>query len=147
MKTLSYRCEFEAAYIQDGLQSHRYKIEVTVGIDPMVESEYRPGYRIIDYRILGNIVRNNVPDKSFLFGQWSYLDGANSAILDLEDILKSLGVKTIHYSHPLEIEALCETISNNIQSDLDNSGREDVKVLEVKLRETSDSYTTWTMNR
>ena len=134
--TVSYRYEFEAAYVQnEQLNAHRYRIEVTVdGPQRYVDSR-----QIIDYRTLAGYVKSCCPQDQFLIGSDSTQDE-----LDLSDAMKKCGVSVSYRSHPLTIESFCESIANELQ-DTFNRHEPGVRVVEVKLRETNDSFATWAL--
>lgn len=134
--TVSYRYEFEAAYVQNKqLNAHRYRIEVTVD-GPQRYQDYK---QIIDYRTLAEYVRSVCPSDHFLLG----FDSTMSEN-ELAECMKRCGVKVSVRSHPLTIESFCESIANELQ-DILNRHEPGVRVIEVKLRETNDSFATWTL--
>ena len=134
--TVSYRYEFEAAYVQNKqLNAHRYRIEVTVD----GPQRYMDHSQIIDYRTLAEYVRSVCPNNQFLLGSDSTLSER-----ELADCMRKCGVSVSNRSHPLTIESFCESIANELQDILD---RHDpgVRAIEIKLRETNDSFATWTL--
>lgn len=134
--TVSYRCEFEACYIQDSeLHAHRYKIEVTVDSPEM----YKNMGQVIDYRALAELVKSVCPDKHFLIGT----DSAQEEIA-VAECMKTCGVPVNYRSHRLTIESFCESMACELQ-DLLNRHHPCVRVIEIKLRETNDSLATWTL--
>lgn len=132
--TVSYRCEFESCYIQKAeLHAHRYRIEVTVdGIDRYMQSG-----QIIDYRNLAKYVKQVCPDSTFLVGDDSTPEERGAAMC-----LKGCGVPVMERQHILTIESFCESLASELQDLLDRH-EHGVRVIEVKLRETNDSFATW----
>ena len=134
--TVSYRCEFEACYVQNSeLHAHRYKIEVTVGS----VTNYAATGQIIDYRVLAGFVKSICPDQQFLLGK-----DATPEETAVGMCLKACGVSVMHRSHTLSIESFCESLAAELQDILDRH-EYGVQVIELKLRETNDSYATWSI--
>ena len=134
--TVSYRCEFESCYVQFGeLHAHRYRIEVTVD----GPQRYQDFGQVIDYRDLARYVKEICPNGQFLVGTDSTKSEQHVA-----DSLEACGVPISHRSHRLSIESLCESLSNELQ-DILNRHEPGVRVTEVKLRETNDSFATWSI--
>lgn len=132
--TLSYRTEFESCYIQDSeLHAHRYKIEVTVD----GERRYHTTGQIIDYKELATYVKSICPDKTFLTGMDSTPSEQAVAVC-----MKACSVPVMERPHQLTIESFCESLARELQDLLDRHAF-GVRVVEVKLRETNDSYATW----
>lgn len=132
--TVSYRCEFEACYIQESeLHAHRYRVEVTVD-GPQRYQDYK---QVIDYRTLAKFVHDVCPDKK-------YMVGANSTEEEfaVADAMKACGVAITYRPHPLTIESLCESLADELQDTLYRN-EPGVRVVEIKLRETNDSFATW----
>lgn len=134
--TVSYRYEFESCYVQNSeLNAHRYRVEVTVD----GPQRYVDHGQIIDYRVLANYVKEVCPNNIFLIGTDSTDDEFKVA-----DALKKCGVPISYRSHRLTIENFCESIATELQ-DILNRHEPGVRVTEVKLRETNDSFATWTL--
>ena len=132
--TVSYRYEFEAAYVQNQqLNAHRYRIEVTVD----GPQRYADHQQIIDYRTLAEYVRSVCPRDQFLVGS----DSSTSEI-ELAECMRKCGVSVSSRPHPLTIESFCESVATELQ-DVLNRHEPGVRVIEVKLRETNDSFATW----
>ena len=134
--TVSYRYEFEGAYVQNKqLNAHRYRIEVTVdGPQRYIDTK-----QIIDYRTLAQYVKAACPQDQFYIGSDSTPEE-----FELSEAMKKCGVGVSYRSHPLTIESFCESIANELQDTL-NRHEPGVRVIEVKLRETNDSFATWTL--
>ena len=134
--TISYRCEFESCYVQNSeLHAHRYKLEVTVDGPEL----YKNTGQIIDYKILAKHVKSVCPEGAFLLGSDSLPEEQAVAVC-----LKVCHVPVMERPHKLTIESLCESLSCELQ-DVLNRHAPGVRVIEVKLRETNDSYATWHM--
>ena len=133
--TVSYRTEFECSYLQNlELHSHRYRIEVTV--DGEQRSEDRG--KIIEFSLLARMVKQIVFDGFFLFGT-DVLPDERVVI----DAMRQVGVKTWPCAYPLSVENFCSDIASRLQILL-NIEATGVSVKEIKLRETNDSFATWT---
>ena len=134
--TVSYRTEFESCYVQDEeLHAHRYRIEVTVD----GPQRYVDFGQIIDYKLLGKYVREVCPAGNFLIGSDSTVEECAVA-----DALKACGISISYRSHKLTIESLCESLADELQ-DILHRHEPGVRVIEVKLRETNDSFATWSI--
>lgn len=132
--TVSYRTEFEAAYIQNSeLNAHRYKLEVTVGGD----DRYASKQQVLDYKVLGEYVRRIVPDK-----HWLVSSDQSEKEKSVADMMRSFGIHVVTFPYPLCIERLCEGIAFELQ-DIFDRHEPGVHVTEVRLRETADSFATW----
>lgn len=133
--TLSYRTEFEAAYVQGTeLHAHRYKIEVTIG-GPQHLADHG---KILDYKILAAYVNSVCPHNTYLVSE-----SATDAENEIAAVLRKLNVDVLTCPYPLSIEYMCEGIASELQ-DILYRHEPGLVVLEVKLRETNDSYATWT---
>lgn len=131
---VSYRCEFESCYIQNSeLHAHRYKLEVSVDSP----ERYKNYGKVIDYKVLAKHVRSICPDGSFLIGS----DSTDQEKL-VAECIKTCGVNVTYRPHVLTIESLCESLACELQ-DILNRHEPCVRVIEVKLRETNDSFATW----
>lgn len=134
--TVSYRCEFESCYVQNSqLNAHRYRLEVTVDSP----QRYFDHGLIIDYRTLAQYVKAVCPDNHFLIGTDS-----TEAEVALADSMRLCGVAVSDRPHKLSIESFCESLADELQDTL-NRHEPGVRVIEVKLRETNDSFATWTI--
>lgn len=132
--TVSYRTEFECSYFQNlELHSHRYRIEVTVDGEQRRENNGK----IIEFKYLAQLVNQVVFDKFFVFGT-DVLPDERKVI----DVMRSVGIKTWGCAYPLSVENFCKDIADRLQIVLTQSFP-GVSVLEIKLRETNDSFATW----
>lgn len=134
--TVSYKTEFEAAYIQDEeLHAHRYRFEVTV-CGPQRSEDH--GF-VIDYRTLGKYVNHISLQGCFLASESS----ENSSIAVIANLIEQTGV-TVHWFVPkISIEMLCEYLATKLQQLLDRN-EPGIRVIEAKLRETNDAFATYT---
>lgn len=134
--TVSYRTEFEASYLQNcELHSHRYRVEVTVDGPQRHENKGK----VIEFKHLADYVNQVCYDGYFLYGT-DVLPAERPVI----DALNNAKVKTWPCSFPLSVENFCIDIADRLQLLL-NRFDPGVRVLEVKLRETNDSFATWTV--
>lgn len=133
--TVSYRTEFESSYFQNlELHSHRYRVEVTVTGPQRQEDRGK----VIEFKRLAHYVSEVVYDKSFLIGTDSLPEERF-----VVDAMREIGVKYTGFSFPLSVENFCIDIANKLQKLFDRY-EPGVQIYEVKLRETNDSYATWT---
>ena len=134
--TVSYKCEFEAGYVQNSqFHAHRYRVEVTVD----GPERYKNQGQVIDYHVLAKFVKEICPDKCFLIGT----DAVQEEIA-VAECLKTCGVSINYRPHRLTIESFCESLACELQ-DLLNRHEPCVRVIEVRLRETADSAATWNL--
>lgn len=135
--TVSYRTEFESSYLQNcQLHSHRYRVEVTVDGPQRHENKGK----VIEFSHLAQYVNQICYGGYFLYG---------TDILPMErlviDALKAADVHVWGLPFSLSVENFCIDIADRLQILL-NKFEPGVRVLEVKLRETSDSFATWTVS-
>lgn len=135
--TVTYRTEFEASYLQNSeLHSHRYRVEVTVD----GPQRHQDKGKVIEFKHLAQYVNQVVYDKYFLYG--TDILPAERAVIDA---LKEAGVRCWPCTFPLSVENFCIDIADRLQIFL-NKFEPGVRVSEVKLRETNDSFATWTVS-
>lgn len=134
--TVSYRTEFESCYIQRGeLHAHRYRLEVTVD-GPQRLEDYG---RVIDFQKLASFVNRIKFDKTYLYSTHQTFQEKT-----LTDAMKGLEIPVLAFPGELSVEAFCAKIAEDLQDVLDQH-TPGVRVIEVKLRETNDSFATWSI--
>lgn len=132
------RVQFECSYLENTsnriytLNSHNYKLDVTVGHDKL--SEYDS--TIIRFKDLKNILSLVVPNKCFLFGSDLKDDKFQSELY--HTIIKYQSSMVVMYPFIISAENLVNYFAESIQKSLDN-----LVVYEVKLQEIGGSYATW----
>lgn len=132
--TVSYRTEFECSYIQEmELHSHRYRLEVTVDGPQRLEDFGR----VIDFKTLARYVRQVTYDKCFL-----YSSNSSDLVRRVMEAVEACEVPVKSFVSDLSVEYFCSDIAQNLQGLL-NKHEPGVRVIEVKLRETNDSFATW----
>lgn len=134
--------EFETAHLLPGydgpcgnLHGHSYKIEVT-----LEGPQNKPFDMVMDFKDLKKAIKEIVPDHRFVF------NGANPSEVekDLVAVLDKYGLKYVAYPFDTTAENMVGYFAEMIESYIINElGIKDVKVVEVKLWETSNSYATW----
>lgn len=136
--TVSQRVEFDCSYLVKNtgtygytMQGCRYLVEATVKNNINEDSAF-----VIEFKELKSHLISCVPDHTFLYYHGDPLAQHIAAELD------PLGVSIKAYSAPVSAETICQTIAIRLQSLLD-SFNPGVLVVEVKLRENSDSFATY----
>lgn len=134
---VSQRVEFECSYIfGTELNAHRYKFEVTV-IGPQREED---NGIVIDFKSLKNYMNSVICDHAFLYQSTVENPGKTVAF-----ILARAGVKCVGFPFMINAENMCKYFVQDLQSIL-NEHEPGVTVVSAKLRETNDSYTSWSLN-
>ncbi len=134
--TVSYRTEFESSYIQEcELHSHRYRLEVTVDGPQRLKDHGR----VIEFKDLARLVNQVTFDKMFL-----YSTKQSAQEKKVMEAINALGIPVYAFTCELSVESFCFKIARNLQSLLDEF-EPGVRVIEVKLRETNDSFATWSI--
>ena len=139
--TVSYRTEFESCYVQSGeLHAHRYRVEITVD----GPQRYEDTGRVIEFADLSRYLKEAVPDKKFLHHVSGELDDTSRNENDLAASMQKCGVDVVLFDDIISVELLCTWIRDRVQFILDFE-RPGVRVIEVKLRETTESFATWSI--
>lgn len=140
LNTVSYKAAFESGYFQDStLHCHRYTIEVTVS--PLQNKKHSNcDIKILDYRTLGKVVKNVVPDGCWLVGSDN-----TSLQRTIAQAIKDNEGRVMVYDCVLNLESLCRLFANEIQCELDEMGAS-VNVIRVKLYETANAFATWSLD-
>jgi 6-pyruvoyltetrahydropterin/6-carboxytetrahydropterin synthase len=140
--------EFEAAHILTGydggcgnLHGHSYKIEVTFE-GQQDASNY--GF-VADFNILKQIIKDVLPDHKMMF------DNSNLGINTPEDgiinVLDAFNLSYVVYQFAPSAENLVAYFAEEIQHRISKCPElENIRVVEVKLWETTNSYATWKLN-
>lgn len=132
--------EFETSHLLPGynggcgrLHGHSYKIEVTVN-GPQ-DSDFD---MVMDFKDLKKAIKAVVPDHMFVY----YSEDNISK--EIAEVLRNNNIECIEYPFYTTAENMvgyyAKLIENYIQEEL---GYDYIKVDEVKLWETRDSYATW----
>ena len=136
--TVSQRIEFDCSYLvkpvdatQYTLQGCRYLVEATVQNKYATETGV-----VIEFRKLRDYLAACVPDHAFLYHH------SSSVASQIATTLNQIGVRVKSYAVPICAENICENIAFQLQALLDEYSP-GVVVVEVKLRENSDSVATY----
>ena len=148
--TVTQRSDFECSYLMKSveseytvtnryvLNSHHYRVEVTVSSISDFNQE-NDDKCIITFEKLKSIVDSCLPDGCFIYS----VDDDSDEMKNLRRDLRIMGVKVTElYCLSVSAENLADSIARRIE---DKLFKEDVQLLEVKLRENSDSVVTWKM--
>ena len=132
---VTQRVEFECCYIANHeLNAHRYKFEATVK-GPQREHDFGT---VIDFRNLRNHMQSVVWDKKFLYNKYDRDTIVKKVVSDLPDeFLAETDVD-------LSAENICKLLVSRLQKVLDFQDP-GVTVISAKLRETSDSFASWSI--
>lgn len=143
----SQRISFESCYISDEsitgvreLNAHKYTLEASVAGPQLYEDDGS----ILEFSEFKTILRNIVPDKTFLYTQRSdvsfYPDKSIAQIMEHE------GVNTRAYNFKISVEHLAHNFGIELQTILDRE-YPGVILTELKLREGSDSFVVYKPRR
>lgn len=140
---ISQRDEFECAYILKIKESdepifncHHYRIEVSVsGQKPFADDGI-----IIEFSDLKKLIRAMLPDHQFVYCKNGPIQEQSIAAAFVE-----FGVSVKGYEFAPSAENLVKYFAEVLQLKL-NSKFPGVLVEEVKLRETANSFSTWSRN-
>lgn len=140
---VTQRDEFECAYLMSVddnlpiLHAHHYRVEVTVS-----RNDNSVGHDvIIDFDRLRHYIRRVLPDKAFLYNGSEVGSSAENSIATE---FKRFGIAVQSYLFTPSAENLAQHFATKLQSifDFEHLG---IQVVEVKLRETANSYATWSI--
>ena len=130
--------EFEAAHLLPGydggcknLHGHSYRIKVTV------EGPRNKGWgMVLDFKQLKKIIKEVVPDHKFL----AYVEDEIS--MQIVSILYQNNMDYVLFDFDTTAENMVGYFAARIQDELDNL-YDDVKVVKIRLWETTNSEATW----
>lgn len=130
--------EFEAAHLLPGydggcknLHGHSYKIKVTV------EGPQNKGWgMVLDFKNLKNIIKGIVPDHKFLANKNDELS------MRIVSLLKDNNLDYVLFDFDTTAENMVGYFAAKIQDELDQL-YDDVKVVKIRLWETTNSEATW----
>lgn len=140
---VSQRGEFECAYVMSIdnspsiLHAHHYRVEVAVSGDQRL-SDYGI---VIEFDEFKRYIQDVLPDNAFLFNQCA---GSTDPGNIIASKLQEMGIKTVPCLFNPSAENLAEFIAVQLQFILDRQAP-GVTVVEVKLRETANSFATWSL--
>lgn len=132
--------EFETAHLLPGydggcgnLHGHTYKIEVTAEGPQDYDFDM-----VMDFKQLKQAIKAVVPDHRFVYADGDKISEEIAKVLDLYNI------KYVRYPFYTTAENMVGYYAEAIESYIQNEfGLKNVKVVEVKLWETTNSYATW----
>lgn len=135
--------EFEMAHILPGypggcknLHGHTYKIEVTIE-GPQNEEKWG---MVLDFNILKKVIKEVVPDHKFAYNSIN----PSNVEKDLLSVLNEYGCETVGFPFCTTAENMCQWFADVIEQKLINEyDIFTIKVAEVKLWETTNSYATY----
>lgn len=140
---VSQRDEFECAYIMSIgdsppiLHAHHYRVEVAVsGNQRLIDHGI-----VIEFDKFKHYLRSVLPNNAFLYDSTSEYNDAGRTIATE---LLNLGIQTVACPFIPSAENLAGYIARELQSIL-NRAAPGVTVVEVKLRETANSFATWSI--
>lgn len=130
--------EFEAAHLLPGydggcknLHGHSYRIKVTV------EGPRNKGWgMVLDFKQLKKIIKEVVPDHKFL----AYVE--DEIAMQIVSILYQNNMDYVLFDFDTTAENMVGYFAAKIQDELDNL-YDDVKVVKIRLWETTNSEATW----
>ena len=130
--------EFEAAHLLPGynggcknLHGHSYKIKVTV------EGPRNKGWgMVLDFKRLKKIIKEVVPDHKFL----AYVE--DEIAMQIVSILYQNNMDYVLFDFDTTAENMVGYFAARIQDELDEL-YDDVKVVKIRLWETTNSEATW----
>lgn len=136
---VSQRVEFSCCYVvveSSGvmLNSHQYKFEATAYVD-----SYDPAknFRVLSFEDFKDLCLQCVPNGMFIYNK---LDLGQYVIARS---FKDYGVDVLEFDSPISAERICHYISSILLAKL-TKAFPSVNLKETKLRETANSYVTWT---
>lgn len=143
MNSVTRHVEFEAAHLLAGydgpcanLHGHTYKMEVTVAGHTVSEKSERFGF-CIDFKELSTILKAVVPDHMFI------ADGRNlsgdTAEAGIVSVLDEWGLAYLALPFAPSAENMVKWFADEINLRLP----EGIKVVNLKLWETTNSYAEW----
>lgn len=127
------RTAFSAAYVRDSfLNAYQYKLEATVECPQRIEDDKM----VIEFSRLQRYMKEASFDNTFLYTTGDSF-GKNIASAMMES-----GVRIKEVDYPLCAEGLCNNIAILLQGLL-NIKEPGVILKELKLRETGDTFVSW----
>lgn len=145
------RSEFECAYLMPvgrkyELNAHFYKIEATF------ESTSTADDLIIDFRTCKRLMDNVLPNNCFIYNGLikNSVNPAGDVVESAGEVrvaalMEDLGVPVRRYEFKISAETLSEHFALKIQNELNKNNLSHIRVRELKLRETNNSFATWSL--
>ncbi len=129
---VTQRIEFECCYITNNvLNAHRYRLEASAA--STYDAENGASLYFQDFK---QAIADAVPDGTYIYNS---ADSINSTAVKVASLLDSAYIPVVGYPFMITAESLCDQIAADIQHNLPQ-----YRLVEVKLRETADSFVTWT---
>lgn len=129
--------EFEAAHLLDdypgacaNLHGHSYKLEVSIS----GQRDNKFGF-VMDFKDLNTMLKEIVPDHAYIYNT----NSASDIELNIANMLISNGNRVWAIPCTASAENMSEILANDIQAQLP----EGLKVVKLKLWETTNSFATW----
>lgn len=148
------RSEFECAYLMPKdksnrdyeLNAHFYKIEATFENRSDVEDF------VLDFRICKQIMDSVLPNNCFIYNGRAvtpngsaYTVVESAGEVEVAAAMEKVGVPVKRYDFKISAETLAEYFALRIQRELNAHDLANIQVRELKLRETADSFATWSL--
>lgn len=137
---VTQRSDFECAYLVDTtehfpvMSAHHYRIEATV-------TGVSDNGIIIEFSNFKHLIDSVLPNNCFIYN--------NTLVIgpewELAKCMKKLNINPIGYPFMISAENLVNHLAASIQTQLDKL-HPGVILENVKLRETNNSYTSWSRN-
>lgn len=133
---VTQRIEFECAYFCEGeFNSHRYKLEATVeGPERFEEAGI-----VLSFADFKSYLRSVCPRNGFIVNT---LADASEIEKVVKKVWTDYKMKLYEVKFSVCAETLCMYIANKLQETL-ATHEPKVKLVDLKLRETQDSYVSW----
>lgn len=139
--------EFEAAHMllgYDGgcgsIHGHSYAIELTITCPESIRSNNAFGF-VTDFKNLNKILKDNVPDHMFMYNKNAPKD---SVEYQVATVLKTNNLRVWEFNDYPSAENMSKELATNFQTIFDTKYPElHIKVVELKLWETTNSHATW----
>lgn len=125
---------FCSAYVSAGeLNSYLYRLEATVECPQRAEDDNM----VLEFTKLQKYMRESSFENTFLYNNY------DEHGRDIANAMLRAGVKCKGVDYALCAESICDNIAVILQGLL-NIREPGVRLVELKLRETGDSYVSWT---
>lgn len=140
---VTQRDEFECAYVMaigdepPILHSHHYRVEVSVSGDQRLEDHNV----IIEFDEFKKLIKSVLPDNAFVYNS---TDSGSDVEHSIAKTMIDCNIKVVKYDFTPSAENLVMYLATILQQLL-NKCAPGVTVIEVKLRETANSFATWSL--
>lgn len=134
---VTQRTEFECCYLipPHSVEAHRYRVEAEVKAPQRYEDEKC----VMRFETLKELLKGCVPDGCFIYD----VNQVHSFPYKIGVAIGNEGYPTCALKYPISAETICATIAAKLQDRL-TFLYPGVTLESVKLRETGDSFVSWT---